>query len=66
MDDQSVVLSARAAAVEEYADHQSWRCAHPERFPWEPDCPCGLTGALRSAQLPGDWASLPGAVARAR
>lgn len=33
-------------AIREYADHQSWRCAHPDRYPLDevdpPDCPCGL------------------------
>jgi hypothetical protein len=34
-------------ALVDYADHQSWRCGHPDRYPWEPDCPCGLTAVLR-------------------
>lgn len=33
-------------ALKEYADHQSWRCAHPDRYPWDPDCPCGLASTL--------------------
>lgn len=33
--------------VEEYAAHASWRCEHPDRYPWEPDCPCRLTKELR-------------------
>lgn len=37
--------------VEEYASHQSWRCEHPDHFPWEPDCHCGLTRDLREAGL---------------
>jgi hypothetical protein len=35
------------AALDEYASHQSWRCDHPDRYPHEPDCPCGLVGVLR-------------------
>ena len=49
-------------AVEEYADHNSWRCGHPDRYPWEPDCPCGLTAVLRELGIemvaenpPPDW-----------
>jgi hypothetical protein len=34
-------------AVTEYVSHQSWRCDHPDRYPHEPDCPCGLVAALR-------------------
>lgn len=38
----------------EYADHASWRCGHPDRWPWEPDCPCGLTAwARRTRELLG-------------
>lgn len=47
--------------IEEYAEHASWRCAHPPHFyladgpPPEyvkgEDCPCGLVGALRAAGL---------------
>lgn len=33
-------------ALSEYADHQSWRCGHPDRYPWDPDCPCGLVSTL--------------------
>lgn len=33
--------------VVEYACHQAWRCEHQDRWPWEPDCMCGLTEALR-------------------
>lgn len=33
-------------ALDEFADHQSWRCAHPDRYPLDdvdpPDCCCGL------------------------
>lgn len=35
------------AALGWYGDHQSWRCEHPDRYPWEPDCPCGLTKVQR-------------------
>lgn len=28
--------------VDEYLEHQSWRCGHPDRWPWDPDCQCGL------------------------
>lgn len=32
-------------AFEDYLhEHDSWRCAHPDRYPHEPDCPCGLVG----------------------
>lgn len=39
-------------ALEEYADHQSWRCGHPDRYPWNPDCPCGLVSTLRGFGIP--------------
>lgn len=39
---------------EEYAQHDAWRCEHPDRYPWEPDCPCGLTAAQRELGLPVD------------
>ena len=39
------------AALNEYADHQSWRCAHPDRYPWEPDCPCGLVAAMEKVGI---------------
>lgn len=29
-------------ALREYINHQSWRCEHPDRYPHNPDCPCGL------------------------
>lgn len=41
----------------EYADHQSWRCGHPDRYPWwtetgeEDDCPCGLLDVTRTLGL---------------
>lgn len=37
----------------DYAQHDSWRCDHADRFLWEPDCPCGLSAALRKAGHPG-------------
>lgn len=44
-------LLLQREALEEYASHQSWRCEHPDRYPWEPDCPCGLTGTLRELNI---------------
>lgn len=46
------------AIIEEYAEHAAWRCAYQSRFPWDPDCPCGLTAALRAAGLPVEWAAI--------
>lgn len=45
--------------VNEYADHQSWRCAHPDRYPWNPDCPCGLVGKLAAAGMEPGQARSP-------
>jgi hypothetical protein len=53
---------AYETALREYAEHQSWRCDHPDRYPWEPDCPCGLTGDLRALGIsvqPGDEQMTP-------
>lgn len=48
---------ARTQALEdallEYADHQSWRCEYPDRYPWNPDCPCGLISTLDKLDIPG-------------
>lgn len=44
------------AIIEEHAVHTAWRCEHKDRWPWEPDCMCGLTKALRDAGLPLEWA----------
>jgi hypothetical protein len=66
----AVVEAARekllGSIVANYADHDSWRCGHPDRYPWDkpsqwheagtpeaPDCPCGLIAALRSVGLNG-------------
>lgn len=38
----------------EFAQHDSWRCGEPKRFPWEPDCYCGLTAIQRAAGVPVD------------
>ena len=38
-------------ALNEYADHQSWRCGHPDRYPWEPDCPCGLVATMEKVGI---------------
>lgn len=50
--DEAVAERDRAiGALRQYADHQSWRCAHPDRYPWgEPynDCPCGLISTLKT------------------
>jgi len=48
----------------EYAQHDSWRCEHPDRYPPDPDCPCGLL-SLQARVLaaigspPDDWQPLP-------
>ena len=34
-------------AFSEFADHDSWRCSYKTRYPWDPDCPCGLTRVCR-------------------
>jgi hypothetical protein len=34
-------------ALVEYADHQSWRCGHPDRYSQDPDCRCGLVQTWR-------------------
>jgi len=39
--------------IQEYAQHDSWRCGHPGRYPQDEDCPCGLLSTLRDAGL--DW-----------
>lgn len=70
---QRVRLGVRAALgvraeiegiVKEYAEHQSWRCADQDRYPWdepshgsqkEPNCACGLLADLRHAGLPQEW-----------
>ncbi len=47
----------------EYAQHDSWRCEHPDRYPPDPDCPCGLL-SLRArvkqavGDPPEDWQPL--------
>lgn len=44
-------------AMDEYADHQSWRCDHPDRYSHDPDCPCGLvkfTERVEAALATGD------------
>jgi len=35
-------------ALSEYAAHQAWRCAYPDRYPWDPDCCCGLIATLKA------------------
>lgn len=47
-----------AVIVKDYAQHDAWRCAYQSRYPWDPDCHCGLTNALREAGLPLEWAAL--------
>lgn len=53
-------VAALEEAVREYADHQSWRCAHPPHFYLAEtppdllageDCACGLTGTLKKLRL---------------
>lgn len=46
----------------EYADHQSWRCEHPDRYPWDPDCPCGLVEVERRVSAEERRRGLPGRV----
>jgi hypothetical protein len=43
------------AALREYCSHQTWRCEYPDRYPWEPDCMCGLLSTLEKVGLK-DWA----------
>ena len=50
------VLNGMAALIRDYANHDSWRCAYPDRYPWDPDCPCGLVSALQGLGLPKEWA----------
>jgi hypothetical protein len=46
--DEALARAERAEmALRDYADHQSWRCGYPDRYPWDPDCPCGLMATLR-------------------
>jgi len=52
--DETLTHLAPLEALAEFAQHDSWRCAHPDRFPWEPDCQCGLTAAQRAAGVPVD------------
>ena len=47
-----VVHVVEVAEISEYFAHMSWRCEHPDRFPWDPDCRCGLTAVLRALELP--------------
>lgn len=44
--------------IADYAEHCSWRCEYQSRYPWEPDCHCGLTDGLRRAGLPPEWGAL--------
>src|SRR5258708_6747722 len=44
--------------IKEYAQHTSWRCQYQRRFPWNPDCHCGLTEDLRKVGLPAEWAAI--------
>jgi hypothetical protein len=43
-------------ALDEYADHQSWRCQHPPHYylagdpPADGDCACGLIAWQRRAR----------------
>lgn len=37
--------------IEDYAQHQAWKCGEPDRYPWDPDCHCGLTRELRKVGL---------------
>lgn len=30
-------------ALTDYASHAAWRCEHPDRYPHDPECPCGYT-----------------------
>lgn len=39
-------------AFVEYAEHGSWRCTYRTRYPWDPDCRCGLTQTCRELGLP--------------
>lgn len=41
-------------ALERYADHSNWRCGHPDRWPWNPDCPCGLVSTLSALGIDGE------------
>lgn len=43
--------------IAEYAEHCSWRCTDPIRYPWTTDCYCGLTQACREAGFPDGWIS---------
>ena len=36
------------AAFEQFANHDSWRCGHPDRYWEDGQCPCGLTEILDS------------------
>jgi hypothetical protein len=47
----TVVVERLREVVEEYADHQSWRCQWPDRYPQTPDCPCGLITALAAVEV---------------
>jgi hypothetical protein len=47
-------LAKFVAIIFEYAEHQSWRCTEPLRYPWKKngtDCECGLTKDLREVGL---------------
>lgn len=49
-------LMALSRVIRDYAQHDSWRCMHPDRWPQDEDCPCGLLGALRAAGFdPEPW-----------
>lgn len=42
--------------IDEYVDHGSWRCAHPDRYSQAENCPCGLLVALENAGIePEPW-----------
>jgi len=45
-----------AALIDNFAAHDSWRCDHPDRYPQDDDCPCGLLGDLAKAGIdPEPW-----------
>lgn len=56
MREQAAEIARLREVVSEYAEHQSWRCAHPPHFylagdPPVDDCACGLRSTLRDLQI---------------
>ena len=43
------LVIALEEALDDYSDHQAWRCGHPNRYKLDKDCACGLHEWRRGA-----------------